>query len=229
MGPITAVVPVPKPLRVAALDVTVHVSELTLRELAELQGVLDASRPDPYLAAREALATLEGDDRRRALVAAYEAAEAGPPVYGEGEGWAYFASMEGFALLAWVALRRNHPDLSPEDVATLAIRMSEGEREALRWHAEGGVALRVLGRMLTADVPRPAAASVGWGRAIHEVAEGLGVPYDAVYRMTLTEFRNARRGGQPDDAWVSLPDGADFEAIAADQRRRYYGEANGSH
>jgi hypothetical protein len=224
MGPITSVIPVPRPLRVAALDGhTLHVAEMRLSDLAELQGVLDATWSDPYLAARASLEDAAGESRWPLLVAAYEAAEAGPPVYGEGAGAAYFVGLEGFCLLAWVALRRHQPDLDPADVATLVLLMDEDERFRLRWIAEGGDALRVLGRMLLEGYPRPRSTPITWGQAIHEVTEVLGVAYEAVYRMTLTEFRNARRSGKPEDVNVTIPDGADIGAFVEAQSRRLQG------
>lgn len=224
MGPITSVIPVPRPLGVKALDGhTLHVAEMRLEDLAELQGVLDATWPDPYIAARASLEDAEGESRWAVLHAAYEAAEAGPPVYGEGAGATYFASLEGFCLLAWVALRRHQPELDPTDVATLVLLMDEDERFRLRWIAEGGDALRVLGRMLLEGYPRPRSTPITWGQAIHEVAETLGIPYPTVYAMTLTEFRNARRGGKPEDVNITIPDGADVGAYVEAQGRRLQG------
>lgn len=151
------------------------------------------------------------------------------PVYGEGEGYAYFSSLAGFALLAWVALRRNHPELSPEDVATLVGVMDEQERFHLRWIAEGGNALRTLGRLLLEGYPRPTPTPIPWGQAIHEVAELLGVPYSHIYAMTLSEFRNARRGGKPEDVNLTIPSGADLGSYVRTQEGRLGMGANGDH
>jgi hypothetical protein len=224
VGPITALIPVPRPLRVAALGLTLRVAEMTLRDLADLQAVLDQTWADPYLEARAALA---GEDSREALRDAYDRAEEGPPVYGEPAGRAYYATFEGFAVLAWVALRRFQPALTPVDVAAVAAEMTADEMFALRWHAEGGSALRVLARMLLADMPTPRPVPIPWGQAIHEVAELLCVPYSVVYDMTLTEFRNARRGGKADDGDIPIAPGADLGDVMARWRRDF--GRNGDH
>jgi hypothetical protein len=227
VGPITALIPTPKPLHVAALGLTLRVAELTLRDLADLQAVLDQRWTDPYLDCREALATVEGDERTAALLDAYDRAEEGPPVYGEPAGRAYYATLEGFAVLAWVALRRYQSGLAPADVAGIVAEMTADEMFALRWHAEGGNSLRLLARLLMSDVPTPRPTPIPWGQAIHEVAEIMGLPYAAVYEMTLTEFRNARRGGKADDGDIPIAPGADLEGVM-ERWRRTFGR-NGDH
>jgi hypothetical protein len=71
------------------------------------------------------------------------------------------------------------------------------------------------------DVPTPRPTPIPWGQAIHEVAEIMGLPYATVYEMTLTEFRNARRGGKPDDGDIPIAPGADLEGVMERWRRTF--------
>lgn len=215
----------PRSLKVKALDLTVQASELRLRDLFLLQAPLDDQWPDPYLESRDAIEAAEGDERRLILVDAYERAEQGPPAYGDPSGRAFYGTAEGVAVFVWVVLRRHQPDLTPEEAARIALAMDRDEYERLSRIAHGMKAVRTLERMLMVEVPNAHRPAVSWALAIEEVIEAHpGWTYETVYDLTVSEWRNARRLGKPEDSGVAIPPGADVAALIAAQRRMYYGE-----
>jgi hypothetical protein len=227
MDAITNLIPVPRPVRIEAAGVTVQAAELTLRDLADLQAALDEQWGDPVLEIRAALTEAErnGDEREacRLKREAYEKAEAGPPVYGEPSGRAYYATPVGLALLTWVALRRHQPTLPPGEAAALLVKMSSVEFDRLWRIAHGRRPLKTIAAMILPPTPGRGAPQT-WGRVIEEIIEAHpGWTYRDVYDLTISEFANARRTGQPEAVTVPVPEDADIEAVAAEQRRRFYG------
>lgn len=228
MDRITSIIPTPKPLRVTAAGVTVQVSEFTLRDLADLQAILDARQVDPLLEIGPALEGADGDERRRLLVSAWEKANVGPGIYGEPSGRVYFGTAEGAAALVWVALRRHQPALTPEAAARLLMEMTAAEFDCLFRLAHGHSTRRSLAMMLS---PFPWTAPTGnapttWGKAIEEVIEAHpGWTYRDVYDLTLSEWVNARNAGHAPSDDVPAPAGMDPVLALAELRRAFYGDS----
>lgn len=228
MNAITSIIPTPKPLPIAAAGVTVQVAELTLRDLAELQAILDARQLDPLLEIGPALEDAQGDERRRLFVSAWEKADTGPGIYGEPSGRAYFATSEGAAALVWVALRRYQPAMTPETAARLLVEMTAAEFGCLFRLAHGQSVTRALAMMLSPFpwTSRPGNGPTTWGKAIEEVVEAHpGWTYADVYDLTLSEWINARNGGRAVSDDVPAPAGMDPVRALAELRRAFYGEA----
>lgn len=211
----------------AKAGLTFQVSEFTLADLADLQAILDAQWVDPLAAIEGELQAAQGDSHRSLLAAAYEAAEAGPPIYGEPSGQAFYATTEGMAVFLWVALKKNHPSFTPEMAADLVRRLSEGEYSQIWRIAHGSKTIKTLERMLGLGTAKPAAREVTWGELIDEVCQSHpGWTYADVYGLTLSEWVNARRHGEPEEVGVPVH-AMDSEALArmmAEQRAKFYGE-----
>jgi len=226
MNSITSLIPRPKPVRIAAIDTILLVSELTLNDLADLQAVLDSQWEDPLRAIDEELDAAQGDDRRRLLAAAYDRAEVGPPVYGEAEGNAYFTGSEGAAYLLWVACRRNYTGFTPEKAATIFGVMSSAEFSQVWRVAHGHLSLHAIERMLGSGTASRPTGKIAWGKLAEEVVQDHpGWTYADIYALTITEFFNARRRGREEMRGQRLPmDSAAIKAAIADQKRRFYGD-----
>jgi hypothetical protein len=226
MGPITALIPVARSATLGGHPVLVW--EGRLRELAELQAILDDELPDPLEVIRDRLDAAQGEARRLLLVSAYEAAELGPPVYGEPRGAAFYCTPEGLCLFLWAALKRGNPRLTAEDVTRLALDMRPGEYERI-WRIFHGTSWarsqRVLANMLLGIEEECHRSNRLWPEIIDEVRRDTGMTYDEIYDLTFTEFRNIRREGKPDMMERRLRPGEDPDQAVAEQRRRFYGQA----
>lgn len=234
-GAITALIPVPR--RASLGGVPVSVWEARLSDLADLQAILDDAWDDPGDTIRDRLAAVspasqggdgpaESSGRWSMIVDAWEAAESGPPVYGEGSANDFYATDRGVCLFLWIALRRGNPGLTPERVVELAGTMSPSEYGRV-WRIFHGVrSARMLLRMLTDGLSPPSGGQGSgpvppWGQAIDDlVRDRPGWTYADVYAMTLTEYLNARRHGEPEESGIAVPAGMDPGAFLAEMERR---------
>jgi hypothetical protein len=206
LGPITRAIPLPAALPCAGR--VVDVSELRLLDLAWLQSDFERSSgwADPADDALRAVMS-GGDGVRAALLAAYDRAEAGPPVFERGAISDYLATEKGLAMLLFAACREMEPPPTPEGAAALARGLlrsqdveSVVERERIIRKAFAGDPARAIMSLMGFPWPKPDdGRAPTWSRAIEEVAVARNLPNDAVYSMTLSEFRRARRGGGEDD------------------------------
>lgn len=195
LGPITALIPVPRPIVLAG---RVHrTRELRLWDLACLQGWLDRSVPDPMDAVRAIPPDLDEPARRKALARAYKAADAGGPMLFEPSGTIALASPEGLAVFVWVALRRWNKPFGMAEATQLALALSWDDY--LRLHAVAFPVdpLAAIGRLIWGpDRSPPRGRQLTWVEAIVTLAKDWGVPLSHVYRLTFTEFVAMRRGGE---------------------------------
>ncbi|WP_406698559.1 hypothetical protein V5E97_06715 [Singulisphaera sp. Ch08] len=230
MNSITSLIPRPRPVTIAKAGLTFQVSEFTLNDLADLQAILDSQWVDPLVAIESELEATQGDDRRKLLVAAYETAETGPPIYGEPSGRPFYESLEGVAAFFWVALRKNRPGLTPVDAAKFAMLASTSEHMQIWRIAHGSQTLKSLERMLGLGVAKRPSPEMTWGKLIEDVIESHpGWTYANVYGLTVSEFMNARRRGQPEETGIPIAMNADAIARAIkEQRERFYGKSEGS-
>lgn len=219
MGPITSIIPVPRRCPVGGEDV--YISELRLRDVAELQAVLDADWPDPLDAAAESLARAGDDPKERfiSLVPLHEAAETGPPAYGTAAGNAYFMTPEGGACLLWVAGRRHTPGLDPATAARLYMRATVDEIARV-WRAAHGVSpLKALEKMLWDCLPGAADApgggrAVTWAEMIDELARANHWTYEYIYDLTLSEWLYSRNMGKAAETARRAAPGRSAEELA---------------
>jgi hypothetical protein len=194
---------IPSPRRVDIGGATFHVWPATLYDLAELQGWLDDSEPDvlsevwPQLFGDDAL---EGEPRWALLRDAHARADLGPPAWDDDRGADMLATSEGVATLVWLSLRKGHPELKPADSVALSLGMSAAEYLAVRRAWLGAEPAHEIARLLMEGFPQSKPGEPAtWGKVVHETAEAFGWTYPQVYALTLAEFANARRGGEPAD------------------------------
>lgn len=216
-GPITALIPVPRSLPFGGGRVTV--SELRLRDLAELQGVLDDRWPDPLFAIESAPPAADPEDDRRAAARAHRLAVVGPPVYGDAEASAYFSSPEGQVQFLAVALRRHHPDLATDALVATWSRATFAEFGRLWRVAHGVPTVEALSRLVLPAPPRGGGAGkpASWAEMIDELSRlKPGWTYEDIYNLTITEWVAARTGGTPRVRGRRVP-----QAQAVAEMRRY--------
>jgi hypothetical protein len=223
MGPITALIPVPRECTLAGTPVLV--SEARLRDLATLQGHLDDEAPDPLANLPAILAEEDETVRQRMLVTAYKTATRDALIYGEPSGSLVFrATDEGLCLFLWVALQRHQPHLSIADVVKLAVKMRDGEFDRIYRIFHGVKAWKVLERLIMgeeAPAPPRSRAPILWPEAIDEVARERGWTYAQIYDLTITEWVNVRREGKPEVRGRKLKPGEDPLQALSEMRRRF--------
>lgn len=239
MGPITSIVPVPR--RCPIGGESVMVSEFRLRDIADLQAILDEEWADPIedvplvLPPDPAPQDAAAGDKERflRLVPLYERAESGPPAYGTAAGNAYFATPEGGACLLWVAGRRHTPGLDPATAAKLYVEATPDEFARVWRIAHGVASLKAIEGMLWSCLPgghgdapdhgKPAT----WAEMIDELARARQWTYEDVYNLTLSEWIYARNGGKVPETTRRAGPGQDAAALARLQRE-WWSEARES-
>ncbi len=225
MGSITAIFP--RHREVALGGRTYRVHELRLADLADLQDWLDRSWVDPLAGLRERLGTMGDAERRDVLAPAYDLAEAGPPTCGDEHGRAYFATGAGILEIFRVALRRYHPELEAEEVATIAERTTPAEYATLRRVLYGVEPMDEIDAWLGLD-EGPPGSPIGWAQAATEVAERYAWSLDYIEGLTLRQFRAARSGGRPRVRGTAVAPRTNLKAVVAEARRKWSGETKGA-
>lgn len=203
--------------------------ELRIRDLAELQSILDSREPDPWEAIRDEVAAADPGRRGEIIGEAWERAERGPAQFGTPEGNAYFSTVEGAAMVFWVATRRNTPGMTPERAAGLFLSASPGEI-SLIWRKAYGIS-PIAAMERHAFAPEVLAASRGpsgpeisWPESIDALSRERNWTYSYIYDMTISEFSNARRHGKPRECGITLSPGQSWGDIQEAQRRWFCGE-----
>lgn len=224
---ITQLIPTARTLTVGGREFQVR--EARLSDLAALQAWVDSKTPDPLDGVWDDAHDPEKADARRdrALYDALGSAGDGPPEYASDEGRRLLCTPEGVGVFLFLALGRGNPDLTLADVADVAGAMTGREYAAVRRAFYGVDPLREIERILTDHVPRAEGGrSVSWGEAVDEVARCYHWTYQYVYSLTLTEFRNARSAGKPEDGprvgWAAA---GEANRLMADRRGRAYAES----
>lgn len=198
---ITRLVPVARSVTLGDRDFTVW--EARLLDLAALQSWLEAGWLEPLDAALDAaLADPDGPGRSAAIHAALDAAEPGPPSYDDDRGAAALATAEGIGSFLAVALARGNPGLTVDDVIGCVRSMTPAQYARLRRVFFGTDREAALNRLLIGDIEQAGGGgeALTWGEAVDELAAARGWTYPEIYAMTISEFRNARRGGKPAEA-----------------------------
>ncbi len=206
---------------------TFRVDELRLGDLADLQDWLDRSWADPLAGLRERLGDMDVAERRAALAPAYDVAEAGPPTWGDERGRVLFATGAGILEIFRVALRRHHPELDVEVVATIAERTTPAEYAALRRALYGVGPLDEIEAWLGLD-QGPSGSPIGWPQAAAEVAELYGWSLEYIEGLTVRQFRAARSGGRPRVRGTPVAPRTNLKAVVAAARRNWFGEMKGA-
>lgn len=202
-------------------------SELRIRDIAELQSILDDEWADPMDSVRDVLADA-GDDGKgqfMRLAPLYERAEVGPPVYGTTRGHEFYGSPEGGALLLWVACRWNTEGLTPALAAILYSRATPDEYMKVWRIAHGVSSLKALENLLWGCLPggHGLAPDSGTPATWAEMIDGLsqlkpGWTYEQIADLTLNQWIYARNGGKVPETTRRAGPGQDAAELAKLQR-----------
>ena len=196
MPGLTRALPTPRVLSLGGQDWLV--SELRLRDIAILEAWVEARTPWPTDLLPERDDT-DAPTWSRLLDAAYNAAERWPPRFGDARCTALLNTQDGLAFFVWVAIQRDQPGATIEDARGLVARMGATDWKLLARVLFGGDPMEELLRLMEEGGGAPDRPPVDWEKAVHEVAEMLGITYEAVGEMTLSQFAIARRRGEPLD------------------------------
>jgi hypothetical protein len=225
IDPITRVIPVPRWLSLGGFSF--RVGELRLCELATLQGWLDGLVESPLVAVRGIPPDLDANARQKALARAYKAADKGCPVLFDPSGTAALANPEGRVMLVRVAVKRwRRKPFTLSHAVKVASQMTDGEFAALHDICFAVDPLSVIGRLLFGEDRWNRGPSVSWGEVIDELARESGngiLAYKPIYKLTLSEIANARRGGKPPLRGRKLRHGEDPNAALAAWRELFSG------
>jgi hypothetical protein len=221
MGPLTAIFPRSKPVRLG--DQEFRVWELRIAELAELQECLDDVFGCPLEGALERLDDAPDEDARREILAdAYEAVERGSPTFWDDRGADWMATLQGLAVFLLICLRRSQPWVTADDCIALIPSVTAAQCERLRRVAFGVRPLRLLERLLGIE-DEPEATSLTWAQLVAELCEQYHWTVDDVERLTLTQIAAFRGGGKATDGGRAIGDDEDAGRLAREQYRRFYG------
>lgn len=189
----------PRPRLVQCGDETIKVSEFRLRDLVSLQEILDDMTVDPLASIQDGLDLLPRKERHAAIVAAYEAAESGSPVYGEPNGKAFYATPAGNAALLWVAIRRWKYNRATAKRAGELYSQSSPSQFSHIWRICHGVSsLRTLQKMLTFPLPsqhNPQGVR-DWGEMIDILSEKRNWTYEYILSLPITQWVRVNNEGK---------------------------------
>lgn len=232
----------PRPRQVTLGGRTYTVGEMTVGDLADLQDFLDRKWEDPLTPLRNRLDAMEEAERKKALVAAWKLAEAGPPSWGDERARALFDAGEGIVQILRVALRRHQPGIDTQVikgpdgtpvkgpdggeiavVEVIAGRMSPDEYFALQRAFWGIDPADEIERLLGVD-PGDRGRSIGWPQAVCETCEAYHWPLAHVESLTLSQFRAVRSGGRPRVRGTAVRPKTNLKERLRAARLKVYGE-----
>lgn len=191
------------------------VSPWRLQDLLELERWIADGAEFPLEGIPSSEDDVEPSTRKRRLRAAMSKAKGWPPALDSAEGRAALATPHGAAFFLWVAISRDNPALSTEDLPALIEGMS-----ALDW--------KRLNRTLWCSHPQEeilreiiperfeGADGMTWPQVIDHLATERRMSYAEVLDLTLPEISNMLRRGEPRTYGLSNPSRA---AIDEYQRR----------
>ncbi len=218
---ITAVIPVARTVRLGSRDFTVW--EARLSEIALLQAWLDSTWTDPMEEVWDKVynPSVSEAEADRIMFAAHDAAVEGPPCWDDERGRELYRTAAGLGVFLMVVLSRGTPSLSKEDIVKVLVEASSGQLAALRRVFFGSDSARELSHLLLGrySTERPGRI-VLWPEAIDELSRERNWTYSYIYSLTLSEFRSARRHGEPSDTGVHVSHTREEEVQADILRRR---------
>lgn len=114
------------PVSIEIGDKTYIMEPLTLKDFGSLEAEYLSSKPNPLKQVAEAKPYLSEEDYEKLLTQAYKDATAvSKATSGEIAEW--LDTQAGISFSAWLCMRKNHPELSREDVDEIIGAMSQEE------------------------------------------------------------------------------------------------------
>lgn len=189
----------PRPMLVQLAGEPYLVSELTLGDLATLQGWLRSAAPSPLAGLPRPTDDPDPASRPDRLRAAWWAAKAYPPELGTDEETLYFASAEGRIVFLLLCLGKHDETIDAERAADLAARMTAEDWTQLRRVAYRVPVWRELAAELDPDWAEDQirrSETPDWGERIISALKMAGHDYTEVERWTPTQLRAFLTGGR---------------------------------
>lgn len=205
---ITSLRPSPTALSVGGRPFSVH--QATIADLFALQAWVDTKSPDQLASIHENAAGLTGAERDRLLFDAYDLAEDAASIDGPEGRRLLTQTPEGLTVFLSVALK-----VSADFAAAVLAEATPREVEAVRRAFFGANALAEIRGLLGLEGRRRAGEPATWGEAIDGLAAERGWTYAYIYSLSLSEFRNARRRGKPEETAFVV---SETEAVALQRR-----------
>jgi hypothetical protein len=204
-----------------------HIGEMRLSDLADLQVWLDECWECPLDSLRDTLDDLQGWERRKALRGIWDATEQGPAVWGDARARKLMNTGRGIIQQFRGMLNQYHPELCRADedgryldLEAIAEGVSNGpepQKTFLKmvgaW--QPGEAIEELAYLLD-EVPESGGGKVTWVQAVMEVCEVYHWTIDYTMGLTMRQFRAARTGGKAEDTFgTAVAPKTNLKAIVA--------------
>lgn len=199
----------PQLAQVKVGDTSYIVGQFQIRDLSQLQALLERRFPHPYEVHRRAI--LDGDEElREALILRVRKEQSEwPPMFGPE------TVMDFETLNIWLyLLLSKHNDLAvaptyfptttagltvPEAVTRIALTITSEELAALEKVAYNDTPRDRFARLLRSDRPDNSSFSDSWGEKVDLIAVTHHLTYAQVGEMTISQFWMARSGGKAEE------------------------------
>lgn len=219
----------PAPVACMAGDRLIMVSQITLRDLATLQTLVEVQHPHPIDVAI-AEAGEDWNEVRRILGRDPDAVIEYPPCYGDKRAAEHTETLGGLAVLLHRAMERAGETLGKEsldldDVLDLCkvITIPQWMRiQRIIWGTPAWAEGQGLLAPKTNDPDEPEA--VDWAEEVKQLCETFSYTPDQVGELYMSQWRILRAGGKADAYRPVVPYGMSFEEIGEYNRRLWRGE-----
>lgn len=193
----------PRPVRLPLGDRVLPVHELRLYQIAELMAWASSRVGSPYVAAAEATAIQDAEQRRQALIAAYDSAEKADANTSDSPA-ATLASPEGMVRIIGKATR-----LAPSAVREILQAATTIQVEAVLAVAWGQSPLEFAQRLVDreAGVVFPAVSDMtdprNWPRGLWSIMQATGWTPSQISRLTISQWAVVCGNGEPANSTVT--------------------------
>lgn len=193
MSPLTRLFPQSKPVQLGTR--IFHIREMRVSDMVALQSWLDSQWECPLEALGASVSDVDGATRKKALLGAWDALEAGPPLFGSERGNELFDTWAGSIQILKVVLAGE--ELDGFEIAALREEITQEQYEEMLTVWRNPDPVKEVASILGFLPEDEGGKTVTWPEAILSLCEAYGWTLDYILTLTLSQIRMIGSGGKP--------------------------------